>query len=295
MVMAFLLQFSQGNFKPPKESQKGMINAIGYSRSFNIKRWKEKKLRFDLEKHLMFAEREQKIKSYDIRNYILRRSKNKDYHCFVLEAINNIPHEKSMTVHIGFNDENKLNEWLSVLRNSVDFRQWEFYLHMYQTSGQYKSMSARLFASDDMMYTNTATNFDTVGMAKRMTEEEVKHQMSSSMVEISNNKREEPEVSKVMPNEMILTEELKRPVEKSPPKKEEEDVSQKLQEKEKLEQEIKNFEMQKDVAKTIVDELIDGDVFEEPDVFEEKIEEESEDVREHKKNIDLFHKLYPEY
>ena len=82
--MTYLIQFSIGNFEPPKNKLTGMLNAIGFSRSFNIKRWKEKKLRFDLEKHLMFAEREQKIKSYDIRNYILRRSKNKEYHCFVL-------------------------------------------------------------------------------------------------------------------------------------------------------------------------------------------------------------------
>lgn len=53
--------------------------------------------------------------------------------------------------------------------------------------------------------------------------------------------------------------------------------------------------MQKDIAKTLVDELIDGDVFEEPDVFEDKIEEEPESVREHKRYMDLFHKLCPEY
>ncbi len=88
-----------------------MLNAIGYSRSFNIKRWKEKKLRLDMDKHLMFAEREQKIKSYDMRNYILRRSKNKEYFCFVLEAINRTPPEKSMTVHIGFTEESKFKEW----------------------------------------------------------------------------------------------------------------------------------------------------------------------------------------
>ena len=51
-------------------------------------------------------------------------------------------------------------------------------------------------------------------------------------------------------------------MEKSPPKKEQPDMSSKMQEKEKLEQEIKTFEMQKEVSKTIVDELIEGDVFE---------------------------------
>jgi hypothetical protein len=91
MVVGFMQNFLNNNFEPPKSSQSGMLNTTGFSRSFNIKRWKDKKLRLDLEKHLMFAEREQKIKSYDLRNYLLRRSKNKEYYCFVLEAINKIP------------------------------------------------------------------------------------------------------------------------------------------------------------------------------------------------------------
>lgn len=39
----------------------------------------------------------------------MRRSKNKDLFCFVLEAINNIPQEKLKTVHLGFKDEAKFN------------------------------------------------------------------------------------------------------------------------------------------------------------------------------------------
>lgn len=148
--MRFLGNFITQNFEPPKSSFTGTINAIGFARSFNIKRWKEKKLRFDLDKHLLYAEREAKIKSYDIKNYILRRSKNKDYHSFVLEAINNAPHEKSMTVHIGFTDHDKLNEWLGALRFSVDYRQWEFYYHMYQTSGQHKNTGGRTLSIDEI-------------------------------------------------------------------------------------------------------------------------------------------------
>ncbi len=47
--------------------------------------------------------------------------------------------------------------------------------------------------------------------------------------------------------------------------------------------------------KTYVDELIEGDIFEEPDVFYDKIEEEDEKAKEGKKNLDLFHKMYPQY
>ena len=45
----------------------------------------------------------------------------------------------------------------------------------------------------------------------------------------------------------------------------------------------------------MVDELIEGDIFEEPDVFVEKIEEEDENAKQVKRHLDLFHKLCPEY
>lgn len=83
--------FTEGKFDIPQQIYTGIINDIGYSRSFNVKRWKEKKLRLDQDRHILYAEREVKIKSYDLKNYILRRSKNKEYFCFVLEAINNTP------------------------------------------------------------------------------------------------------------------------------------------------------------------------------------------------------------
>ena len=39
----------------------------------------------------MFAEREVKIKTYDMKDYMLRLSKNRDYFSLVLEAINTNP------------------------------------------------------------------------------------------------------------------------------------------------------------------------------------------------------------
>ena len=58
MVVGFMEKIVKENFDPPKSSYSGMLNTVGFSRSFNIKRWKEKKLRLDMDKHLMFAERE---------------------------------------------------------------------------------------------------------------------------------------------------------------------------------------------------------------------------------------------
>lgn len=83
-VMGYIKNFLKDNYLPPKSPFTGVLNDIGYSRSFNVRRWKEKKLRLDQDRHLMFAERESKIKSYDMKDYLLRKSKNKDYFSFVL-------------------------------------------------------------------------------------------------------------------------------------------------------------------------------------------------------------------
>lgn len=118
-MIQYLRKFAKDDFEPPKSPYVGVINDIGFSRSFSIKRWKDKKLRLDQDRHIMFAEREAKIKTYDLKDYLLRVSKNKDYFSFVLEAINNNPLEKSRTVHIGFNDKMTFLKWFQSIKFSV--------------------------------------------------------------------------------------------------------------------------------------------------------------------------------
>lgn len=288
MVVSFMRDFFKGCFQPPKSKYSGMLNAIGYSRSFNIKRWKEKKLRLDMDKHLMFAEREQKIKSYDMRNYILRRSKNKEYFCFVLEAINRTPPEKSMTVHIGFTEESKFKEWFQAIKFSVELRQWEFYLNMFHNNGLSKSMSARGYTTDDMYFKTTS------GVIEERKASEVDFMSSSVIVEPSKKL----EMLQSVTHEVKIKREgfeegEKTKVKSSEQREKNTELNQKLKEKNKLEDEIKVFESRKQIGKTIVDELIDGDIFEQPDVFQQKIEEEDQINQEGKKHLDLFHKLYP--
>jgi hypothetical protein len=76
-VVGYLHHFVKDNYVPPKPLFSGVMNDIGFARSFNVKRWKEKKLRLDQDRHLMFAERETKIKTYDMKDYLLRLSKTK--------------------------------------------------------------------------------------------------------------------------------------------------------------------------------------------------------------------------
>ena len=72
----------------------------------------------------MFAERDVKIKLYELKDYLLRLSKKKDYFTLVLEAINTNPHEKSRTVHIGFNDKAVFEKWFKSIKFSIEYREW---------------------------------------------------------------------------------------------------------------------------------------------------------------------------
>jgi hypothetical protein len=89
-----------------------------------------------------------------MRNYLMRKSNKTDIFCFVLEAINDKPPEKSMTVHIGFYKENIYKEFVSALKNSIKIRQWEYYLEIFQgyqsSKILIKSMSAKTLTATDL-------------------------------------------------------------------------------------------------------------------------------------------------
>jgi hypothetical protein len=64
--------------------------------------WKKKKLRFDRENHIIYAEKDKKIKIYDLGNYLLRRTEKSGYFGLALEAVNDVPLERSKKAHFGF-------------------------------------------------------------------------------------------------------------------------------------------------------------------------------------------------
>lgn len=90
---------------PTKKS--GVYFCEAFERSSSLGMWKSKKIRVDRDNQIIYAEKDSSIKVYVMKDYILRKSKNKDYHSFVLEAINNHPTEKCRTVHLGFKEEIK--------------------------------------------------------------------------------------------------------------------------------------------------------------------------------------------
>jgi hypothetical protein len=66
----------------------------------------------------------------------------------------------------------------------------------------------------------------------------------------------------------------------------------------KLQEEIKKYEEKRDqfrVTKTMIGELLEGEIMEEPEILEERIEEEDDKQKQLKRCLDLFHKLCPEY
>ena len=63
-----------------------------YFLTHSLRLWKKKQLKLDMNKGLLTCQKDQKVKYYDLKNYLIRSSKKTDYHCFALEAINNKPY-----------------------------------------------------------------------------------------------------------------------------------------------------------------------------------------------------------
>jgi hypothetical protein len=70
--------------------------------------------------------------TYDLKDYLMRVSKNKDYHSLVLHATNINPSDKYRTLQMGFNDMAKFQLWFDSLKFSTEFREWEFYCSLYK-------------------------------------------------------------------------------------------------------------------------------------------------------------------
>lgn len=69
--------------KAPKV-RNDIMETSAYKLSYNIKRWKEKKMRLDNARQIMLGEYKTTIKQYDLGDYIFRGSKNNKYYTFVL-------------------------------------------------------------------------------------------------------------------------------------------------------------------------------------------------------------------
>ena len=97
-----IVSLATGIFMPPQMPGSSFLIIEAYSRSWNLKIWKKKKLRYDRQNHIIYAQKDKKIKTYDLTNFIVRKQTISDYICLVLEAINENPYEKQRTVHLGF-------------------------------------------------------------------------------------------------------------------------------------------------------------------------------------------------
>ena len=121
--VTYVTRVSSQNYRSP-DIKIQSLQGICYMRSYNIKRWKKKTIRLDLIKQILYAERDNTIKQYDLGDYIFRASKNSDYYSFVLEAINSRTHEKAKTVHIGFQNMEELKKWPEPIQICIDYRHW---------------------------------------------------------------------------------------------------------------------------------------------------------------------------
>ncbi len=86
-----MINLTQNIFSPPLVENTSFLICEAYSRTYSLKIWKKKKFRFDRDNHIIYAEKDKKIKIYDLGNYIVRKGQHSEYFVLVLEAINNIP------------------------------------------------------------------------------------------------------------------------------------------------------------------------------------------------------------
>jgi phage anti-repressor protein len=117
--MGYLRDFEEQAFNAPISTYSGVLCQLAWAHGLSARRWKEKMFRLDHQKHLLFSERSAKIATYDLKDYMLRVSKNKDYHSLVLMAVNNNPLEKHHSLHIGFDDKAKYQQWYDALKFSI--------------------------------------------------------------------------------------------------------------------------------------------------------------------------------
>ena len=86
-----MINLTHNIFSQPIIENTAFLICEAYSRTYSLKIWKKKKFRFDRENHIIYAEKDKKIKIYDLGNYIVRKAQHSEYFVLVLEAINNTP------------------------------------------------------------------------------------------------------------------------------------------------------------------------------------------------------------
>lgn len=109
------------------------MEANAFTKSYNIKIWKEKRMRLDSSRQIIFGEKDGVIKEYDLGNYLFRGSKNSKYYTFVLEAIKSTVNVKAKTVHIGFQNLEVMKQWAEAVQLCIDYRHWKrLYIQVYK-------------------------------------------------------------------------------------------------------------------------------------------------------------------
>ena len=60
------------------------IEAVVLTKTHSLKRWKPNKMRLDNQRQVIYAEDKDRIKQFDLGDYMFRGSKNTKYYSFVI-------------------------------------------------------------------------------------------------------------------------------------------------------------------------------------------------------------------
>lgn len=92
-----------------------------YIRGATLRSWKQKTIQVNGEDVNLILEKEGKKTIHNLSHYILRKSKNTDYFCFVLEVVDSVPKTKYDTIHIGFTNTNQFNIVYQEVKDAIEY------------------------------------------------------------------------------------------------------------------------------------------------------------------------------
>lgn len=92
-----------------------------YVRGTTLRSWKQKTIQVNGPDITLVLSKDGKTRVHDLSHYLLRKSKNTEYYCFVLEVIDSAPKTKYGTIHVGFTNINQFNIVYQEVKDTIEY------------------------------------------------------------------------------------------------------------------------------------------------------------------------------
>lgn len=129
--VGYLIRIHNNNLRAPNV-RNDTLQANVYTKTHSLGRWKQRKMRLDNPRQLIFVQKKNAIIQVDLGNYIFRNSKNSKYSAFVIQACKPTVNHKFRTVHLGFDTVDQMQLWAEAVQLCMDFKFWQkIYVDIY--------------------------------------------------------------------------------------------------------------------------------------------------------------------